>query len=238
MLFESQVERDKFIFDIITSCRIFASADECALAEILAASTPRRWNKYFYLYVEDQTAESCFLIATGRVGIISTDPWGKPCMLAIKGPGELLGDLSLFDEHPRTSSAKALEKTTGLEIAYSPLKQTLLTRPKLLSAFLRVYAERIRTDDEHLVDALALDLTNRLAKRLLEIAGIDQQFTLDITQTEIASLVGASRERTSKAIASLVRMGAISVDNHTYRIVNRKKLELLAMLTHRARLRQ
>jgi CRP-like cAMP-binding protein len=86
-------------------------------------------------------------------------------------------------------------------------------------------ANRIRTTDVALADSVFLDVTGRTAKRLLELAGDAEEFTLPITQEELAGMVGASRERVNKAIASFVRLGWIDQADRRYRIVKRDELE-------------
>ena len=85
--------------------------------------------------------------------------------------------------------------------------------------------ERIRNTDEALADSVFLDVTGRTAKRLLELSGDADEFSLPITQEELAGMVGASRERVNKAIASFIRLGWIDQSDRRYRITNREQLE-------------
>ena len=79
--------------------------------------------------------------------------------------------------------------------------------------------------DAALADSVFLDVTGRTAKRLLEMAGGADEFTLPVTQEELAGMVGASRERVNKAIASFVRLGWIEQSDRRYRITDREQLE-------------
>ena len=83
----------------------------------------------------------------------------------------------------------------------------------------RLLAERLRNTDSALADAVFLDVTGRTAKRLLELAGDEDDFQLPITQEELAGLVGASRERVNKSIAAFIRLGWIEQLDRRYRIV-------------------
>jgi len=85
-------------------------------------------------------------------------------------------------------------------------------------------AGRLRNMDEALADSVFLDVTGRTAKRLLDLAGQSDEFSLPITQEELAGMVGASRERVNKAIASFIRLGWIEQIDRTYRITNRQQL--------------
>ena len=83
---------------------------------------------------------------------------------------------------------------------------------------------RLRNMDEALADSVFLDVTGRTAKKLLELAGESEEFSLPITQEELAGMVGASRERVNKAIAAFVRLGWIEQMDRSYRIINREQL--------------
>ena len=87
-------------------------------------------------------------------------------------------------------------------------------------------AQRLRAMDEALADSVFLDVTGRTAKRLLELADGSDQFTLPVTQEELAGMVGASRERVNKAIASFIRLGWLEQRDRQYSITQRDRLEL------------
>ena len=92
----------------------------------------------------------------------------------------------------------------------------------------RMLADRLRGMDEALADSVFLDVTGRTAKRLLELANGANEFLLPVTQEELAGMVGASRERVNKAIASFIRLGWLEQSDRRYRILQRDRLELRA----------
>ena len=98
--------------------------------------------------------------------------------------------------------------------------------PTELWAVVRLLASRLRSMDESLADSVFLDVTGRTAKRLLELADDSDEFTLPITQEELAGMVGASRERVNKAIASFVRLGWLEQNDRRYVITNREQLSI------------
>ena len=85
---------------------------------------------------------------------------------------------------------------------------------------------RLRNMDEVLADSVFLDVTGRTAKRLLEISDNEDEFSLPVTQEELAGMVGASRERVNKAIASFIKLGWIEQFDRTYRITDREQLTI------------
>ena len=135
--------------------------------------------------------------------------------------GDLFGEMGLFDGHGRSAEARALEPSEVCVFPYGRCAPLYEARPALLWDVVALLADRIRTTDEALADSVFLDVTGRTAKRLLELAGDADEFTLPITQEELAGMVGASRERVNKAIASFVRLGWIDQADRRYRIIKR-----------------
>jgi CRP-like cAMP-binding protein len=138
--------------------------------------------------------------------------------------GDLFGEMPLFDQGTRSASARALEHSELLGIPYGVVHDALDAKPELLWEVVRLLAERLRNTDSALADAVFLDVTGRTAKRLLELAGGEDDFQLPITQEELAGLVGASRERVNKSIAAFIRLGWIEQLDRRYRIVARDRL--------------
>jgi CRP-like cAMP-binding protein len=142
--------------------------------------------------------------------------------------GNLFGDLALLDGGARSALARALEPSTVLRIPYSAVEPQLSNNPDLLWGITRVLARRLRAMDEALADSVFLDVTGRTAKRLLELSEGKDEFVLPVTQEELAGMVGASRERVNKAIASFIRLGWLEQRDRQYKLINRQNLEVRA----------
>jgi CRP-like cAMP-binding protein len=149
-------------------------------------------------------------------------------MLALMERGDLFGELGLLDGGARSAMARAIEPSSVLEIAYKSVREQLELNPSMLWGVTKLLAKRLRTMDEVLSDSVFLDVTGRTAKRLLELSNGKDEFVLPITQEELAGMVGASRERVNKAIASFIRLGWIEQHDRRYRILMRAKLEFRA----------
>jgi CRP-like cAMP-binding protein len=149
-------------------------------------------------------------------------------MLALMERGDLFGELGLLDGGARSAMARAIEPSSVLEITYKSVREQLESNPSMLWGVTKLLAKRLRTMDEVLSDSVFLDVTGRTAKRLLELSNGKDEFVLPITQEELAGMVGASRERVNKAIASFIRLGWIEQHDRRYRILMRAKLEFRA----------
>jgi CRP-like cAMP-binding protein len=149
-------------------------------------------------------------------------------MLALMERGDLFGELGLLDGGARSAMARAIEPSSVLQIPYKIVLEQLESNPSMLWGVTKLLAKRLRTMDEVLSDSVFLDVTGRTAKRLVELSGGKDEFVLPITQEELAGMVGASRERVNKAIASFIRLGWIEQHDRRYRILMRQKLEFRA----------
>lgn len=178
------------------------------------------------IFEEGAEADACFVMLQGRVAISNKSIDGRESMVAIMGTGDLFGEMSLFDDGGRSAEARALESCEALRVPYSVLRQIWEDRPELLWSVVRMLSRRIRTTDEALADSFFLDVTGRTAKHLLDLAGEDDVFEIPITQEELAGLVGASRERVNKAIASFLKLGWVEQDGNRYHILKRRELEI------------
>ena len=115
--------------------------------------------------------------------------------------------------------------STVLEIPFEAVRDMLDEDPALLWNAARMLARRLRAMDEVLADSVFLDVTGRTAKKLIELSGGRDEFVLPVTQEELAGMVGASRERVNKAIASFARLGWLEQHERNYRIIERDRLE-------------
>jgi CRP-like cAMP-binding protein len=199
------------------------SADE--MARLAAAGTNRELQRNDVLFAENDEPDDLFVVLSGRIAIANKSIDGRESMVALMERGDLFGEMALFDGLGRSAEARALEPSEVLAIPFGPLRDIYETRPALLWGVVKLLAGRLRNTDTALADSVFLDVTGRTAKRLLELADGADEFTLPITQEELAGMVGASRERVNKAIASFIRLGWIGQSERRYRITNREELE-------------
>jgi CRP-like cAMP-binding protein len=185
----------------------------------------RRVHRGDVLFGEGEAADELFVVVSGRIAIANRSPDGRESLLALMENGDLFGEMPLFDEGGRSADARALTTSEVLCVPYEPIRQLYEEQPQLLWYVVELLARRLRNMDAALADSVFLDVTGRTAKRLLELAGEADEFVLPVTQEELAGMVGASRERVNKAIASFVRLGWIEQADRRYRITDREQIE-------------
>ncbi len=213
---------------LLENVEFFRGFEGAPLDAVIAAATDREFNRGGVVFSEDETATELFVVTSGRIAIANRSIDGRESVVALMERGDLFGEMPLFDNHDRSAEARALEPSTVIVIPYAPLRAIYESQPELLWNVVEMLAMRLRATDSQLADSVFLDVTGRTAKRLLELAGTADEFSLPITQEELAGMVGASRERVNKAIASFVRLGWIEQSERRYRITNRDQLELRA----------
>jgi CRP/FNR family cyclic AMP-dependent transcriptional regulator len=214
---------------VLSATDFFADADDGILDLLAAAGSERTLVRGDVLFDEGDAPDAIYVVTSGRLAIAIANPIDKrESVVALMEVGDLFGEMGMLDDQPRSAMARALEASTVVAIPYAPVIKMFDEQPRLLWNVTRLLAQRLRAMDEALADSVFLDVTGRTAKRLLELADGQDQFTLPVTQEELAGMVGASRERVNKAIASFIRLGWLEQRDRQYTITQRDRLELRA----------
>ncbi len=174
---------------------------------------------------------SLHLIERGRVKITIPSSSGEELILAIRSAGDLLGELSLFDGKSRSATVLALEETVTLCLHRGDLLALMRNRFDVVEKILGVLARKIRETDMLLADVHFLDITSRLAKKILDLGdtfgireGGQVRIGVKVTQKDLASMIGATRESINKQLKSLRDQGLVRISGGTIEILNRERL--------------
>ena len=211
--------------ELLDSVEMFRSLTDEEMSSLEAASSMIELARNEVLFREHDDANDLYVVRDGRVAITRSSFDDRESVLFLMEPGDLLGEMPIFDSRPRSANVKALEPSGLLKVPYPVVKKLYEDRPELLWEVVEMFALRLRTMDDALADTMFLDVAGRTAKRLIELAGGKEEFQLPITQEELARMVGASRERVNKAISSFIRLGWLEQRDRSYRIVNRDAME-------------
>jgi len=210
---------------LLAGTPFFAGLDAAAVETVAGQCAHRDLKRNDILFREGEDANELFVVERGRVAIANRSDDGRESLVALMEAGDLFGEMGLFDGI-RSAEARALETSTVVTVPYGPLREALDRQPKALWSVVELLARRIRAVDEALADTVFLDVPGRTAKRLLELAGDGDQFQLPVTQEELASMIGASRERVNKALALFARLGWLETEGRgRYKILDRQALE-------------
>lgn len=199
-----------------------------ALAETLTYGDYGRGD---HVFDEGEQGDTLFIVLTGKIKIGRRSADGRENMLSVMGPSDMFGELSLFDPGPRTATAVVLTDARLASLAHTALRTWIQDRPEIAEQLLRVLARRLRRTNDALADLIFTDVPGRVAKALLELAqrfgtpeGDGVRVHHDLTQEELAQLVGASRETVNKALADFSSRGWIRVDSRAVTLLDRDRL--------------
>lgn len=211
---------------LLARAELFSALDGVVVSAVAADAELRDLQRNDVIFSEGDPAEKLFVVRSGRIAITKRSPDGRESVVALMEEGDLFGEMPLFEAHGagRSAGARALEASELVAVPYEPRRAVFREKPELLWGVVALFARRLRATNEDLADSVFLDVTGRTAKRLLEIAGDADEFMLPVTQEELASMVGASRERVNKAIAAFIRLGWIEQTERRYRILKRDEL--------------
>jgi CRP/FNR family transcriptional regulator, cyclic AMP receptor protein len=200
--------------DVLRRAPLFEALSEEDYSALRAGVSTVHLNRGERLFSEGDTGDKLYIILSGKIKLTKAAPDGRENLLSVHGPGEMFGELSLFDPIPRTSSASAVTNAELAGVAHEDLRSWLTTRPQVAMHLLQALARRLRRINEVKADLVFTDVPGRVAKALLDLAerfgqptpaGI--QVNHDLTQEELAQLVGASRETVNKALADFAARG-------------------------------
>lgn len=211
---------------------LFDTLDEATTRALRAAMVEVRMRRGEVLFNEGEPGDRVYVIADGKIKLAHTSTDGRESIIAVLGPGEMLGELSLFDPGPRAATATAIAPTRLLELRHDDLISFLDGRPELSTQLLQGLARRLRRTNAALADLVFSDVPGRVAKALLDLAsrfgaatGDGIRVAHDLTQEELAQLVGASRETVNKALAEFGNRGWIRLEGRAVVILDKSRLE-------------
>lgn len=191
------------------------------LRAISAHAQTRAFPRNAVVLNEGDRTDSLYIILEGRVKAFVADPDGKEVMLSTQGAGEYFGEMVL-DEGPRSASIMTLEPSRFLIVPKTDFKQFLLQNPAFAVRVIEKLIHRVRALTENVRSLALMDVYGRVARLLLELA-VERDGRLIIserlTQKDIASRIGASREMVSLILKDLTVGGYIRNEGHTIVIV-------------------
>jgi CRP/FNR family cyclic AMP-dependent transcriptional regulator len=185
-------------------------------AEFLRLAQQRSWPRGGVLFREGAASESVVVLVSGRVKAYCDTAGGTEVLLAVRGPGALLGELAAIDQRPRSATVETLEPVTALVMALAAFQDYLRANGRIALLVAQTVAERLRDADRKRIEFGAHDALGRVAARLVELVDRFGQptddgtrITLPLSQDELASWIGSSREAVSKALQTLRANGWI-----------------------------
>lgn len=211
---------------VLAAAELFAAATPEQVAELADLCVVRKLRRGQLLFSEGDASEDLYVVSSGRVKVLLSSARGEELILTVVGSGDALGELSVLDGLPRSATAQALDDTDLLVLPAPALRELLARSPELCLSWALELSGTVRRLTGSTGDLVFLDLPRRLAKLLLE-AGTEE-VDLGMSQGEVASRLGVTRQSLNRALSSLQRRGWIHVGGTHVALQDRPALERLA----------
>lgn len=220
------------VSDVLAESGIFQGVAPDAVAALMPKLLqPVRFLPGQTIFAEGELGDCLYIVISGKVKLGRHSLDGRENLLTVMGPSDMFGELSVFDPGPRTSTAVAVTIVSVVSMNRDTLREWLADRPEIAEQLLRLLARRLRRTNDTLADLIFTDVPGRVAKQLLNLAerfgrreGQIVRVDHDLTQEEIAQLVGASRETVNKALADFTHRGWIRVEGRSVAIWDHQRL--------------
>ena len=213
---------------------LFAGIADAELAVLARDFVPKRFPQGQTILHQGDAGQTLYLIQSGSVRIYVMDETGQETSVTLSGPGDIFGELALIDDLPRSASAVAMLDTVVLTLGREMFREHLRRSPQLALNFLKALSIRVRHSTQQVGSLTFLDVPARLARKLLELAqdhGVAEpdgvRIDTVLTQTDLASLIGATRESINKALGALRRQGLVETRQGRILIVDADALREL-----------
>jgi CRP/FNR family transcriptional regulator, cyclic AMP receptor protein len=229
--------------EALRACRLFADLDETSLDLCASALRPRRFRKGETIFHSGDPGDSLFLVGEGAVKItIPPDDGSEPAILTTIGQGGFFGELSLLDGAPRSATAVALEPTETYILRRDAFDSLMDEQPILRHTLLVTLVGEIRRLTAQIEDLHFLDLPGRLARHLLRTIALregrdpataddltgEYRLPWPYTQSELAGMIGGSRQSVNRLLADLVDEGLVRFDGDDIVIPDASRLAAAA----------
>ena len=216
---------------VIRKAPIFTGLDAGAADALRASMNLVKLRKGQSLFKEGDDGDHLFVVSSGKVKLGTKSVDGRENLLMILGPGDMFGELSLFDSGPRTATATAVTDSKLLALGQDKVIPWVKEHPEVSLQLLARLASRLRRTNEVVGDLVFSDVPGRVAKALIDLGvkfGDKRSEGLfvnhDLTQEELAQLVGASRETVNKALADFAQRGWLRLEARSVMILDYDRL--------------
>jgi len=209
--------------DLIRRVPLFAMLTDSQASAVSDAIVKRRYRRGENIVEQGKKSNALFIMLTGRARVISGDGRGREVILAILHPGDYIGEMSLIDNEPHSATVQAEIQTDVLELARVDFARCLPENTSMAYAVMKGLVQRLRHADRQIQSLALMDVYGRVARALLE-AGAPQAdgtrfIRTKVSRSDMAKMVGASREMVSRVMKDLEHRGFIEqLENGSMRI--------------------
>ncbi|MEE6178107.1 Crp/Fnr family transcriptional regulator [Mycobacterium sp. 050134] len=216
---------------ILVRAGILQHVEPAAAAALIEQLHPAEFPAGQMIFAEGDPGDRVFIIVAGKVKISLQGPSGRTNLRAIMGPADVFGELAVFDPGPRTCTATAITDVRTMWLDRATLRTWMTERPTIAEQLLRVLSRRLRNTDDELIELVSSDVAARVARQLLLLArrfgvpeGNGLRVAHELSQDEMAQLVGADRTSVNRALRNFASRGWIVLEGKAVLIVDPRAL--------------
>jgi CRP/FNR family cyclic AMP-dependent transcriptional regulator len=225
--------------EILSKVPLFESLAEADLEAIASLATTRSVRAREELFHKGDEGSQIYVVASGQLKVITTSIEGDDLMFCVLDPGEVIGEIGLLANRPRTATVAAIQSSDLIVIDRREFRGLLRTRPEVSLELLTVLARRLARVSEFVEDTQFLNLPVRLAKKLIDFANVHGErgaggnadavlINVKLSQEEWGDLVGTTRESVNKQFRAWAKEGLISLEKGKVLIHKLDEIEKLA----------
>src|SRR5438874_3601403 len=224
---------NEFALDALRRCALFAKVDDEALLLCARNLRIRKFRRGETIFHQGDPGDSLFILEAGSVKIVLPSPEGEEgAIIATLGRGDFFGELALLDGAPHSATAVALEPTQALVLNRATFQGLVDDEPGLRNALFAGLVAELRRLTGHVEELHFLDLAGRLARRLVQLSeqaapspGGDIALDWPYTQSDLAAMIGGTRQSVNKLLGGLIADGLVRIDRDTLTVTDPEALE-------------
>jgi CRP-like cAMP-binding protein len=227
---------------LLLRCPLFTGAEPGVLEDVARHVRRRRFRRGEVIFHEGDPADALHVVASGSVKIVLSSDEGDEAIIATLHPGDFFGELSLLDGSPRSATATAVEATETVSLPRDTFLEEIGRNAGLRDCLLRSLAGELRRLTGHVEELHFLDISGRLASRLVRLAReadpgpeltadgrMEARLEWPFTQSDLAAMIGATRQSVNRLLVDLVDRGLVRIERETLVIPDLERLERLAV---------
>ena len=219
------------IDEVLAATPLFGVAEPRTIGDLARSSRWRTVQRNEVLFAVAERATSIYVIVSGTFRVFTSSMQGTEPTLALIHEGEIVGELGVLDDVPRSASIAALRRSEIVEVPAGSFRTAYHSDPAIPRQMVNMLAARLRTVTDGLADLAYLDLGGRLAKYLLNESQRQGRpdITLTLTQSELGQMLGGARQTVNQVMRTLEEAGLVVLDGRMVQIVDAQGLRLRSM---------
>jgi CRP/FNR family transcriptional regulator len=209
--------RSSEVVELLGRVPVFCTLEQSDIERIAQLAVPRSFESGQAVFREGDQSDTCYIVREGRARAIRTHGDGRSITLATFGPGDIFGELAMFEDERRSATVEAIDPISVVAVLGPDMRRLMTEHPEISTRLVIALGRRLRETNERLTRQSFQTVQSRVAVVLSELVAealangaAERDVLVTATQADLAQLAGSSRESASRFLAVLERAGVIS----------------------------